>query len=612
MYHSERVGIRYLVIGLIGAGVLGWQGTATGAVITVTSTAGTTGGPDCTIRDAITAAKNDSATGGCPAGSGVDTVVLQTGATYTLTQVDNVSSGSNGLPTITSDLIIEGVGSVIQRSFAGGTPDFRILYVLGSHQVTLDGITLRNGRASAGQTGGGLRVSGGTGTVTITGCTITGNVAVTGGGGIEVFSGEVVIDNSTISNNSSDVGGGLRALPTVPQSIVTVTDSTFSGNNAAFGGGVNLGGGLTPLSASFVNVTFSGNSASVAGGGLRIDGPTTMGSSTVTANNGGGIRVGTSSLPGAGDLTIQNTIVANQSSGLDCVIAGFDGTLTSAGYNLDSDGSCGLTDLSDLPSTDPQLAPLADNGGPTRTHALPQGSPAVDSGLPAFCPIRDQRAVLRPLYGSCKTDLACDIGAFELDTFNQGPDPALFTIDFDDCPGGSIVTAQYPQATFSSDPGYENQTMAEDNGSSLPNFACAAPSGGSPTCVPPTYVDFTDPVNDLTLLAVGVNDIGVVAQVNVIFDNGLQNHTVNVKGRANVETPILVDLRNYGDVTRIEFVNITDESGIGWDDLGTEGKAIEIVRQYVPALRPPLIGVLALVLMGSAAFVLRWVRGELG
>jgi hypothetical protein len=192
----------------------------------------------------------------------------------------------------------------------------------------------------------------------------------------------------------------------------------------------------------------------------------------------------------------------------------------------------------------------------------------------------------------------CDIGAFELDTFNQGPDPALFTIDFDDCPGGSVVTVQYPQATFSSDPSYENQTLAQDNGSSLPNFVCSASSGGSPTCLEPTYVDFTDPVNDLTLLAVGVNNFGVVAQVNVVFDNGLQNDTVAVKGRANLDIPILVDLRSYSDVTRIELVNITDDAGIGWDDLGTEGRAVEIALEYVPALP------VAALLLAAAAILL--------
>jgi hypothetical protein len=105
-------------------------------------------------------------------------------------------------------------------------------------------------------------------------------------------------------------------------------------------------------------------------------------------------------------------------------------------------------------------------------------------------------------------------------------------------------------------------------------------------------------VNDLTLLAVGVNNFGVVAQVNVVFDNGLQNDTVAVKGRANLDIPILVDLRSYSDVTRIELVNITDDAGIGWDDLGTEGRAVEIALEYVPALP------VAALLLAAAAILL--------
>jgi len=75
------------------------------AVITVTSTVGTTGGSDCTLRDAITAANGDVTTGGCPASNGADTINLATGATYTLTDVDNITVDNgtplpNGLPSV--------------------------------------------------------------------------------------------------------------------------------------------------------------------------------------------------------------------------------------------------------------------------------------------------------------------------------------------------------------------------------------------------------------------------------------------------------------------------------------------------------------------------------
>jgi hypothetical protein len=77
---------------------------------------------------------------------------------------------------------------------------------------------------------------------------------------------------------------------------------------------------------------------------------------------------------------------------------------------LDGGTSCGLSQPTDLTNTDPMLARLADNGGPTETQALKPGSPAIDHGGTSAngCPATDQRGVLRP------QGPACDIGAFEL------------------------------------------------------------------------------------------------------------------------------------------------------------------------------------------------------
>jgi hypothetical protein len=85
------------------------------------------------------------------------------------------------------------------------------------------------------------------------------------------------------------------------------------------------------------------------------------------------------------------------------------GTLTSNGYNLDSGSTCGFSATGDITDTDPLLGPLADNGGDTLTHALLDGSPAIDQGICVAGITTDQRGEDRP------KGTTCDIGAFEAD-----------------------------------------------------------------------------------------------------------------------------------------------------------------------------------------------------
>ncbi len=112
-----------------------------------------------------------------------------------------------------------------------------------------------------------------------------------------------------------------------------------------------------------------------------------------------------------GTTTIANSILDNN-TGDNC----FDGSgaLNSGGYNIDSGTTCGFSATGDKTSTDPQLQPLADNGGDTKTHALPVNSPAVDAGNNATCPATDQRGTTRPIDGDGNGTATCDIGAFEL------------------------------------------------------------------------------------------------------------------------------------------------------------------------------------------------------
>ncbi len=160
-------------------------------------------------------------------------------------------------------------------------------------------------------------------------------------------------------------------------------NSTFSGNTANNGGGA-----LTAQDMAFTNCTFTDNTV-VAGLGAAI-------------------------FNGVGTVELENTIVANSTSGDNYS----GGLLTSNGNNIDDDGSCGLAGPDDQSGVDPLLGPLQDNGGPTLTHALLPGSPAIDAGADVFCPGEDQRDVLRPLDGAGNGTATCDIGAFEVADLN--------------------------------------------------------------------------------------------------------------------------------------------------------------------------------------------------
>jgi len=274
--------------------------------------------------------------------------------------------------------------------------------------VHISGVFLRGGIANGG---GVIRNHG---TLVVTDSAIVNpspNAAGVEGGGI-LSLGSLRIERSVISHNglgTSLVGGGIRALGSLE-----VIDSTIAANSAGNGGGISAvgpvilvrstlsgntastGGGLAADNATLVNSTVSGNT----GGGLVAGGTVELSNVTITKNVGSGVT--------AGSLVLRNTIVGRNIPA-DCVVA----STTGDAYNIDGDGSCGLSG-SDQPSTAPLLGPLADNGGPTFTHALLAGSPAIDMGSPAApcsggtaCEATDQRGVTRP-DGS-----RCDVGAFE-------------------------------------------------------------------------------------------------------------------------------------------------------------------------------------------------------
>ena len=245
----------------------------------------------------------------------------------------------------------------INSAIAGGG-----IFNNGGGSLTLTNVTVSDNSASA--SGGGIE---NLDMLTLTDVTVSGNSAAAHGGGIKNFGAVVELTNVTVSHNSAAEGGGIfNSLNTM-----TLTNVTVSSNSAIAGGGIVNFDNLT-----LTNATVSGNSASALGGGIL----------------------------NAADAVLNNSIIASNTP-QNC--AGTS-VITSEGHNLENADGCAFTAPSDLTHTDPLLGSLQDNGGPTETHALLPGSPAIDAGS-GDCPppTTDQRGVARP------QGTACDIGAYE-------------------------------------------------------------------------------------------------------------------------------------------------------------------------------------------------------
>jgi hypothetical protein len=239
--------------------------------------------------------------------------------------------------------------------------------------------------------GGAVAVAGGD--LGVTNCNFTGNRAQ-GGDGAFVGGPFFVLPAGSAQ------GGGLSHSGTG-----VVVNCTFAGNSAQLGwkAGYQLSGGRGGALASgsgSLTIQFSTIASNLVGDNYTAFEPT-----NAMNSQGAGCYVTTGSCVLASSILSGNFATTGGSSG---VRANASGPVTDGGYNLSSDATPTFTVEGSLNSTDPLLAPLADNGGPTPTMAPRPDSPAINAGDSLSCPPTDQRGVSRPQLGHC------DIGAFEL------------------------------------------------------------------------------------------------------------------------------------------------------------------------------------------------------
>jgi hypothetical protein len=230
--------------------------------------------------------------------------------------------------------------------------------------------------------GGGVFVHG---NLTLLNSTISESEAFAQNGANELGGGAYVKGNfkalySTISNNTAialggahGIGGGVYAY-----GDVDIEGSTISGNRADIVGALDLEGGALHT-ATIINSTISNNLSAIGHGGILTNVPLTLTSTTVAFNRthnflGGGLSVNAT-------LTLESSIIAdnvNQYGPSD--LTGSFGVVVSGADNLITSSTLSVPPGMIVVSTCPQLEPLADNGGPTHTHALKHTSPAIDQG----------------------------------------------------------------------------------------------------------------------------------------------------------------------------------------------------------------------------------------
>jgi CSLREA domain-containing protein len=489
--------------------------TAQAATITVNTTEDELNNDgDCSLREAITAANMDTATDGCPAGSGTDTVYLPDGIISTALSGSGEEGNLTGDYDIFTSMTLKGAG--VSNTVIDGNGLDRVFHITENASVQISDLTISDGDPGIGAGGDVLLYDG---HLTLINSRVMNAAAHSG-----IYAAndsKLTILNSHIESN---MGPGLD----LPVGVTTtIQDSTIDANinELGNGGGISNGGTLT-----VTNSTISGNNSYIDGGGIANYGKAYLYNVTITNNradsdqnnvgDGGGIAV-----MGSGVLTFQNTVLANNldQSMLGGMRPDCAGTLTSVGYNL-IQVSTDCTIIGDtsgnITNQDAMLGPLQNNGGPTFTHALLANSPAINAANPAGCSDQNGALLDTDQRGYARNGV-CDIGAYEYNSAGTPaptepvPSPALFLpIIWNAFPATETGTST-PVVTGTA----TEQTPTPTETATPTQNDTQTPFPNPTTAVPPVKVNIVDYAYQPTELTIHVGEI-------VEWENtGQVNHT---------------------------------------------------------------------------------------
>jgi CSLREA domain-containing protein len=391
-----------------------------GTVFPVTKTADTDDGScdvaDCSLREAIGAANSTA---------GDDTiyfVIPKNDLGYDLAADRYTITLTSALPDLDSDMSMLGPGAKRLTVTRGAVDPFRIFKINSDANVSIVGLTISGGLADQG---GGIRNAG---TLSITGSVIRDNLTPNGsddcftankngGDGGGIFNvGDLTIDSSLLIGNRTGRGGNVSSRNSDcyapgnggnggaisnPYGTLKIRNSTFSGNRTGDSG-----------SSTFIGDGMGGNGAAIFNGGSL-----SISNTTITANRLGSFYgIGSVFNVSSTAVELTSSIVANNigNTPANDLNGNFKGD-----HNLVGSSSGALTGAHNIFGVDPKLGPLAENGGPTMTHALLCGSPAIDAGVASALDF-DQRGegFARTFDDPTATNAVdgdgTDIGSFEL------------------------------------------------------------------------------------------------------------------------------------------------------------------------------------------------------